>query len=111
ERGPETTATPGCSAARFQLHAGTVVAAVAFVKSKKMPRLSSRAMIVRGAIRELVSDFGIVRRRMGEHGSPRIDTSEHVYFVNDQLAFRFIEEIDFDCAAADATAALITAAS
>ena len=48
---------------------------------------------------------------MGEHGTPRIDTSEHVYFVNDQLAFRFIEEIDFDYAATDATAALITAAS
>jgi HK97 family phage major capsid protein len=48
---------------------------------------------------------------MGEHGSPRLDTSEHVYFANDQLAVRFIEEIDFDYAAIDATAALITAAS
>ncbi len=48
---------------------------------------------------------------MGEHGHPRIDTSEHIYFANDQLATRFIEEIDFDYAAADATAALITAAS
>jgi len=48
---------------------------------------------------------------MGEHGSPRLDTSEHIYFANDQLAVRFIEEIDFDYAAADATAALITAAS
>src|SRR5438445_10182 len=48
---------------------------------------------------------------MGEHGSPRIDTSEHVWFANDQLAVRFIEEIDFDYAAVDATAALITAAS
>jgi hypothetical protein len=48
---------------------------------------------------------------MGEHGSPRLDTSEHVYFTNDQLAVRFIEEIDFDYAAVDATAALITAAS
>ncbi len=48
---------------------------------------------------------------MGEHGAPRIDTSEHVYFANDQLAVRFIEEIDFDYAAADATAALLTAAS
>jgi len=36
---------------------------------------------------------------MGEHGIPRIDTSEHVYFANDQLAVRFIEEIDFDYAA------------
>jgi len=48
---------------------------------------------------------------MGEHGSPRIDTSEHIYFANDQLAVRFIEEIDFDYAAVDATAALLTAAS
>ena len=47
----------------------------------------------------------------GEHGSPRIDTSEHVFFANDQLAVRFIEEIDFDYAASDATAALLTAAS
>ena len=39
---------------------------------------------------------------MGEHGSPRIDTSEHVWFANDQLAVRFIEEIDFDYAALDA---------
>ncbi len=47
----------------------------------------------------------------GEHGSPRIDTSEHVWFANDQLAVRFIEEIDFDYCAADATAALLTAAA
>ncbi len=47
----------------------------------------------------------------GEHGSPRLDTSEHVWFANDQLAVRFIEEIDFDYAAADATAALLTAES
>jgi HK97 family phage major capsid protein len=48
---------------------------------------------------------------MGEHGNPRIDTSEHVWFANDQLAVRFIEEIDFDFAASDATAALLTAAA
>ena len=48
---------------------------------------------------------------MGEHGNPRIDTSEHVWFANDQLAVRFIEEIDFDFAAPDATAALMTAAA
>jgi HK97 family phage major capsid protein len=48
---------------------------------------------------------------MGEHGTPRIDTSEHVWFANDQLAVRFIEEIDFDYAAPDATAALLTAAA
>ena len=47
----------------------------------------------------------------GEHGHPRIDPSEHVWFANDQLAVRFIEEIDFDYAAGDATAALMTAAS
>lgn len=48
---------------------------------------------------------------MGEHGSPRIDTSEHVFFANDQLAVRFIEEIDFDYNAVDATSALQLAAS
>jgi HK97 family phage major capsid protein len=48
---------------------------------------------------------------MGEHGTPRIDTSEHVWFANDQLAVRFIEEIDFDYCAGDATAVLMTAAS
>ena len=47
----------------------------------------------------------------GEHGSPRIDTSDHVYFKNDQLAVRFIEEIDFDYVVQDAAAALLTAAS
>jgi HK97 family phage major capsid protein len=47
----------------------------------------------------------------GEHGSPRIDPSEHVFFANDQLAIRFIEEIDFDYVAEDATAALVTAAA
>ena len=48
---------------------------------------------------------------MGEHGHPRIDTSDQVYFVNDQIGVRFIEEIDFDYMATDATAALITAVS
>ena len=48
---------------------------------------------------------------MGEHGTPRIDTSEHVWFANDQLAVRFIEEIDFDYTANDATAVLLTAAA
>ena len=48
---------------------------------------------------------------LGEHGTPRIDTSEHVWFANDQLAVRFIEEIDFDYAASDSTAALLTAGS
>jgi HK97 family phage major capsid protein len=48
---------------------------------------------------------------MGEHGAPRMDTSEHVWFANDQLAVRFIEELDFDYMATDATATLMTAAS
>jgi HK97 family phage major capsid protein len=48
---------------------------------------------------------------MGEHGHPRMDTSDQVWFANDQLAVRFIEEIDFDNVASDATAALLTAAS
>jgi len=48
---------------------------------------------------------------IGEHGHPRIDTSEHVYFVNGQIGVRFIEEIDFDYMATDATADLLTAAS
>ena len=48
---------------------------------------------------------------LGEHGVPRIDTSSDVFFANDQLAVRFIEEVDFDYVAVDATAAMITAAS
>ncbi len=48
---------------------------------------------------------------MGEHGSPRMDQSEHVWFANDQLAVRFIEEIDFDYAAIDATSVLLTPAA
>jgi hypothetical protein len=28
---------------------------------------------------------------MGEHGSARIDTREHIYFANDQLAERWIK--------------------
>jgi HK97 family phage major capsid protein len=48
---------------------------------------------------------------MGEHLSPRIDTSDQVFFVNDQLAVRFIEEIDFDYMDPAAAAALQTAAA
>jgi HK97 family phage major capsid protein len=48
---------------------------------------------------------------MGEHLSPRMDTSDQVYFVNDQIGVRFIEEIDFDYIALNATAALRTAAA
>jgi HK97 family phage major capsid protein len=45
----------------------------------------------------------------GEHGSPRVDTSRDVFFANDQLAIRFIEEVDFDYCVADSTAVLLTA--
>ena len=48
---------------------------------------------------------------MGEHLSPRMDTSDQVFFVNDQLAVRFIEEIDFDYMDTAAASALQTAAS
>jgi HK97 family phage major capsid protein len=48
---------------------------------------------------------------MGEHGHPRMDTSDQVYFVNDQLGVRFIEEVDFDYMATDAAAAIKTAAA
>jgi len=48
---------------------------------------------------------------MGEHLSPRLDTSDQVFFVNDQLAVRFIEEIDFDYMDASAASALQTAAA
>jgi hypothetical protein len=39
-------------------------------------------------------------RRSGLIGSPRIDSSAHVWFANAQFPDRFIEEIDFDYAAA-----------
>jgi HK97 family phage major capsid protein len=48
---------------------------------------------------------------MGEHLSPRIDTSDQVFFVNDQLAVRFIEEIDFDYMDTAAASALKLAAA
>ncbi len=49
---------------------------------------------------------------MGQTESgPRIDTSSDVLFQYDQIATRFLEEIDFDYMAADAAAALKTAAS
>src|SRR5438046_2264557 len=72
------------------------------------PNLSADRSRALAARRVLSADDAA---RLGEHGSPRLDTSEHVYFANDQLAVRFIEEIDFDYAAVDAMAALITAAS
>jgi len=57
----------------------------------------------------VVCVFGALRYWwFGEHRQPRIDTSSQVWFANDQLAVRFIEEIDFDYMAVDAAAALIT---
>lgn len=47
----------------------------------------------------------------GEHGFPRVDFSSDVFFGTDELATRFIEEIDFDYQQVDVTAALITAAA
>jgi len=47
----------------------------------------------------------------GEHGQPRLDYSSDVYFTTDELAARFLEEIDFDYQDLGATASLQTAAS
>ena len=47
----------------------------------------------------------------GERGTPRMDTSAHVYFANDLLAVRFIEEIDFDYCSLEAMSVLQTAAA
>ena len=47
----------------------------------------------------------------GEHGNPRLDFSSDVYFTTDELATRFLEEIDFDYQDLGATASLQTAAS
>jgi HK97 family phage major capsid protein len=47
----------------------------------------------------------------GEHGNPRMDMSSDVYFATDELAARFIEEIDFDYQDVGATSSLQTAAS
>ena len=48
---------------------------------------------------------------MGERGNPRIDTSADVLFAYDQLATRFIEEIDFDYNALNAASTLKTPAA
>lgn len=47
----------------------------------------------------------------GERGLPRTDYSSDVFFTTDELAVRFIEELDFDYLATDAAATLLTAAS
>jgi len=63
------------------------------------------------AANSYVAVFGNLRFWwFGERGTPRIDTSEHVLFQNDQLATRFIEEIDIDYCAIDAASVLRTAA-
>jgi hypothetical protein len=67
----------------------------------------------RGSIRLKHADLEICAppNGIGEHGTPRIDTSDQVWFANDQLAVRFLQEIDFDYEANDATTVLLTAAS
>jgi HK97 family phage major capsid protein len=47
----------------------------------------------------------------GEHGQPRMDFSADVFFGTDELATRFIEEIDFDYQQLDVCAALATPAA
>lgn len=47
----------------------------------------------------------------GERGSPRIDQSEHVAFLNDQIAVRFIEELDFDYQSIEAVSVMKTPAA
>jgi HK97 family phage major capsid protein len=46
----------------------------------------------------------------GQRRTPRIDMSSDVYFANDQLAARCLEEIDFDYNSLEAASALKTAA-
>ena len=48
---------------------------------------------------------------MGQRGTPRIDVSDQVYFANDLLATRFIEELDYDYMSLEAMATLLTAAA
>lgn len=47
----------------------------------------------------------------GERGMPRTDYSSDVFFATDELAVRFMEEIDFDYLATDAASTLLTAAA
>jgi HK97 family phage major capsid protein len=68
--------------------------------------------ITTAAANTIIAAFGNLRFYwFGEHGSPRIDSSQDVYFANDQIGVRFIEEIDFDYNALDSMACLITAAN
>jgi HK97 family phage major capsid protein len=45
----------------------------------------------------------------GQRGGPRMDKSADVYFQNDLIATRFLEELDFDYQAVDSMSALQTA--
>ena len=47
----------------------------------------------------------------GQHAGPRVDVSTDIYFNQDLLAVRFIEEIDVDYNAKDSVAVLKTAAA
>jgi len=47
----------------------------------------------------------------GEHGAPRTDFSTDVFFTTDELAVRWLEEIDFDYADPECAAALRLAAA
>jgi HK97 family phage major capsid protein len=64
------------------------------------------------AAAKFLAVFGVLEYWwFGEHGQPRLDVSSDVYFATDELAARFIEEIDFDYQDVGATASLQTAAS
>lgn len=64
------------------------------------------------AASKFLAVFGVLEYWwFGEHGQPRLDVSSDVYFATDELAARFIEEIDFDYQDLGATASLQTAAS
>jgi HK97 family phage major capsid protein len=47
----------------------------------------------------------------GQRGVPRVDSSEAPYFLYDQIATRFLEELDFDYLSDEAAAVLQTAAN
>lgn len=60
--------------------------------------------------KRLAGIFGSLRQWwFAQHRTPRIDLNGHVWFANDQIAYRCLEEIDFDYNALDATAVLLTA--
>lgn len=48
---------------------------------------------------------------LGERGAPRVQTSLDVYFVNDEIAMRALERIDFELMAVDAVSTLKTPAA